>query len=362
MMGSRRDPWFIEASPFNPKSYGAYPEYEFHFDRGRERNQDLKFQAPNLSLPQGLDRLAPGGPRQPARAARRAAARVWNRARRCESFDRHRQAAISLLTDPQRAAGVRRPQCRPGRARPLRPQRVRLVAADGPAAGRGGRQPGAGEPRQQRDVGHAREQLPAPARTACCRRPTAASRRCWTISSERGLLDETLIVMCGEFGRTPKINAAAAVLQAARPRPLGRGADGLLRRRRRQGRRRRRAPRTRTARYPAADPQTPGEPGRHDLPRAGHPGHRRLERRTRIARTTSITASRSDSPENSTRILCRTILQSRRTNTTLIGTPRINRQIGNVTKVEQPGRDPTATSSARLPGAFCRPRRDTSTT
>ena len=53
-MGSHRDPWFIEASPFNPTSYGAYPDYEFHFVRGRERNKDLLFQAPNLNLPEGL--------------------------------------------------------------------------------------------------------------------------------------------------------------------------------------------------------------------------------------------------------------------------------------------------------------------
>ncbi|MBM4077033.1 MAG: DUF1501 domain-containing protein, partial [Planctomycetes bacterium] len=58
-MGSHRDPWFIEASPFNPKSYGAYPDYEFHFVRGRERNPALNYQTPNLSLPQGMnfDRL-----------------------------------------------------------------------------------------------------------------------------------------------------------------------------------------------------------------------------------------------------------------------------------------------------------------
>ncbi len=29
IMGSQRDPWFIEASPFDPLAYGAYPEYEF---------------------------------------------------------------------------------------------------------------------------------------------------------------------------------------------------------------------------------------------------------------------------------------------------------------------------------------------
>ena len=48
-----------------------------------------------------------------------------------------------------------------------------------------------------------------------------------------GLLDSTLIVMAGEFGRTPRISTLAAGLQAARPRPLGPRADGLLRRRRR---------------------------------------------------------------------------------------------------------------------------------
>jgi len=56
LMGNQRDPWFIEASPYNPISYGAYPDYEFHFVRGRERNKDLKFQSPNLSLPEGLSR------------------------------------------------------------------------------------------------------------------------------------------------------------------------------------------------------------------------------------------------------------------------------------------------------------------
>ena len=34
--GPHRDPWFIEASPFDPTAYGAYPEYEFdHQDRPR---------------------------------------------------------------------------------------------------------------------------------------------------------------------------------------------------------------------------------------------------------------------------------------------------------------------------------------
>ena len=38
----------------------------------------------------------------------------------------------------------------------------------------------------------------------------------------RGLLDETLVVMFGEFGRTPKVNAGGG------PRPLGPGVLRLL--------------------------------------------------------------------------------------------------------------------------------------
>src|SRR5207247_10207683 len=28
VMGTKRNPWFIEASAYDPKAYGAYPEYE----------------------------------------------------------------------------------------------------------------------------------------------------------------------------------------------------------------------------------------------------------------------------------------------------------------------------------------------
>lgn len=99
-MGPRRDPWFIDASPFNSETYGAYPEYEFHHARGAERSKSLKFQAPNLSLPEALTQgrlasrldLLKGIDHQ--RAQLEAAAVT-------EKFDRHRQSAISLLTDQQ---------------------------------------------------------------------------------------------------------------------------------------------------------------------------------------------------------------------------------------------------------------------
>ena len=49
---------------------------------------------------------------------------------------------------------------------------------------------------------------------------------------QRGLLDDTLVLMLGEFGRTPKINVTA------RPRPLGGvpvGGPGRRRHPRRSG-------------------------------------------------------------------------------------------------------------------------------
>ena len=36
LLGPRQDPWFIEASPFNAKTYGAYPKFEFHHERGSD--------------------------------------------------------------------------------------------------------------------------------------------------------------------------------------------------------------------------------------------------------------------------------------------------------------------------------------
>jgi len=49
------------------------------------------------------------------------------------------------------------------------------------------------------DVGFARQHLPPTEKTICCRRPTAASRALLDDLTARGLLDETLVVMLGEF-------------------------------------------------------------------------------------------------------------------------------------------------------------------
>lgn len=203
-MGSRRDPWFIEASPFNPKSYGAYPDYEFHFVRGREKNPKLKFEAPNLSLPQGLSRTRLSG-RRGLLDVIEGQRRELDRAGVVESFDRHRQAAISLLTDStvQQAFDVHNAdggeQDRYGRnafgwsllmARRLVEAGVNLVQVN----------LGNNESWDTHDNNF-------PLLRDCLLPPTDRGVSALLDDLQtRGLLDETLIVMCGEMGRTPKIN------------------------------------------------------------------------------------------------------------------------------------------------------------
>ncbi|MDA1052887.1 MAG: DUF1501 domain-containing protein [Planctomycetota bacterium] len=206
LMGSRRDPWFIEASPYNPKSYGAYPDYEFHFVRGRERNKDLEFQSPNLSLQEGLSRSRLGD-RDGLRVLLDRQRRDLDRAASIESFDRHRQAAISLLTDAsvQRAFDVHNadPQTldRYGRnafgwsllmARQLVQAGVNLVQVN----------LGNNESWDTHDNNF-------PLLRDCLLPPTDRGISALLDDLHSlGMLDETLIVMVGEMGRTPKVNAA----------------------------------------------------------------------------------------------------------------------------------------------------------
>ena len=206
LMGSQRDPWFIEASPYNSKSYGAYPDYEFHFVRGRERNNDLKFQSPNLSLPEGLSRSRLTD-RDTLRSMLDLQRRDLEQAAATASFDRHRQSAISLLTDSsvQRAFDVHSAdsatQDRYGRnafgwsllmARQLVQVGVNLVQVN----------LGNNEAWDTHDNNF-------PLLRDCLLPPTDRGMSALLDDLESlGLLDETLIVMVGEMGRTPKVNAA----------------------------------------------------------------------------------------------------------------------------------------------------------
>jgi hypothetical protein len=97
-MGKRYDPWFLEMSPYHPLHYGAYPEYLFHHERGRVEESSLLYQAPHLELPQGLD-LPRVLNRVELRESIEGQSTVLARAVEDETFDKYREAAVSLLVN-----------------------------------------------------------------------------------------------------------------------------------------------------------------------------------------------------------------------------------------------------------------------
>ncbi|PQO39534.1 DUF1501 domain-containing protein [Bremerella cremea] len=96
-MGPQHDPWMIEASPFHNTSYGAFPEYAFdHQERGKKDNR--VFQAPQLSLPEGLGMRSVRGRLDLLKSMNRQRRALGHHAQ-VENFDRLRQGAVSLLTE-----------------------------------------------------------------------------------------------------------------------------------------------------------------------------------------------------------------------------------------------------------------------
>ncbi len=203
VMGRHRDPWLAKALPFNAKTYGAYPEYEFHHERGKEHHPDNIFQTPNLALPEEmtLGRLTH---RVALKRELDAQRRDLESAASVESFDRYRESAISLLADPktQLAFDITRAdektQTRYGKhsfgqsllmARQLVESGVSLV---------------------QVNLGNNEtwdtHQAAFPNLKNFLLPPTDQAVSALVDDlEERGLLDETLIVMAGEFGRTPRV-------------------------------------------------------------------------------------------------------------------------------------------------------------
>ncbi len=111
-------------------------------------------------------------------------------------------------------------------------------------------------------------------RIGCCPRPTRAYRPCSMTCEARGLLDETLVVVTGEFGRTPRIGSStgnantrdgrdhwAAVFSAVFAGAGVRGGQTI-------------GQSDKHRRLSGQPPLHAGRPGRDDLPSARHrPGH-----------------------------------------------------------------------------------------
>lgn len=202
-MGRQHEPWFIEASAYEPLAYGAYPEYEFDHQQRPHTPKRLQFEMPNLSLPEGL-----AAPRLSGRVS--LLERIDQQRRQLDllandaGLDRLRQGAVSLLTDPK----VR--------------QVFDLKKADPRLLDRYGnnafgwsllmarRLVEAGVNLVQVNLGnnetwdthgnafpHLKDKLFPPT--------DRALSALLDDLHDSGLLDSTLIVMAGEFGRTPKI-------------------------------------------------------------------------------------------------------------------------------------------------------------
>lgn len=202
-MGARRDPFFVEASRFNATNYGAFPEYLFHHGRGKEDGRQLVFDAPSFTLPEGLDMKRVESRLGLTSHLDRQQAHLET-AGDAQQMDRYRSAAISLLGDPKVKGAFEvhnadpKLQDRYGRnsfgwsllmARQLVESGVRLV---------------------QVNLGNNEawdtHQAAFPNLKNFLFPPTdKAVSALLDDLSERGLLDDTLVVMAGEFGRTAKI-------------------------------------------------------------------------------------------------------------------------------------------------------------
>lgn len=203
IMGRGRDPWFLEMSPFEPKAYGAYPEYEFDHQQRTYQPKRSQFDIPDLSLPEDVngtrlnDRL---GILRHIDAQRKALAEGAP----FLALDRSRQDAISLLTD----ARVRKAfDLKHASARDIERYGNNsfgwslLIAARLVEAGVKLVQVNLGNNETWDTHGNAFPHLKEKLLPPMDRSVSALLDDL----SERGLLDSTLVVMAGEFGRTPRV-------------------------------------------------------------------------------------------------------------------------------------------------------------
>lgn len=206
VMGRARDPWFLEASAFEPRAYGAYPEYEFDHQQRPFVPKRSTFTLPDLSLPQGVDsdrfgrRLDVLAHLDKQRRALDGAA--------AGGLDRSRADAVSLLTDARvRAAFDLK------RAGPKDLERYGnnafgwslLMAARLVEAGVNLVQVNLGNNETWDTHGNAFPHLKDKLLPPTDRGLAALLGDL----EQRGLLSSTLVVVAGEFGRTPRISTLA---------------------------------------------------------------------------------------------------------------------------------------------------------
>ncbi len=212
-MGAHREPMFLELCKFNSNAYGAYPTYAFHHATGKIEMTDFEFQAPNLSLPQGMD-TARFRSRLDLLRHIGAQQALLEQAAESERFDHQRQRAVSLLADKQVQKAFDVAQADPatldryGRnsfgwsclmARQLVEAGVNLVQVN------------LGNNESWDTHGNAFPNLKDYLFPPTDRAVSALLDDL----SERGMLENTLLVMAGEMGRTPRLSTLSAHYKAA---------------------------------------------------------------------------------------------------------------------------------------------------
>lgn len=202
-LGAKKEPFWIEASRFDPNTYGAYPDYLFHHERGKGNGSNHSFDSPSFSLPEGLDFRRLRNRVDLLETLNRQSAHL-EQTGETHQLDRYQEMAADLLLDPsvKNAFDVHSAdpglQERYGRnafgwslllARQLVESGVRLVQVN----------LGNNEAwdTHQAAFPNLRNYLLPPM--------DRAVSALLDDLSERGLLKDTLVVMASEFGRTPRI-------------------------------------------------------------------------------------------------------------------------------------------------------------
>ncbi len=204
LLGRQNDPFFLEASKYNSKGYGAYPDYHFHHAKGFQKRDDLKFRTFSLDLPDSID-FDRFQDRLGLRSLLDSQQQHLESASQAGGIDRYREMAIRLLSDEKTKAAFdvhgadAKTQDSYGRnafgwsllmARQLVENGVRLVQVN----------LGNNETwdNHQAIFPNLRNYLFPPM--------DRAVSALLDDLGERGMLEDTLVVMASEFGRTPKLS------------------------------------------------------------------------------------------------------------------------------------------------------------
>lgn len=209
VMGRHRDPWFLEASAFEPRAYGAFPEYEFDHQQRTLPKKRQAFTLPNLSLPEGVDGTRFDSRLNILKLIDNQRKSLDSESSADDGIVASRANAVSLLTNQRVRSAFDL-----NRANPKDLDRYGrnafgwslLMAARLVEAGVSLVQVNLGNNETWDTHGNAFPHLKDKLFP-----PTDKSLSALLDDlSERGLLDSTLIVMAGEFGRTPKISTLPA--------------------------------------------------------------------------------------------------------------------------------------------------------